>query len=75
MKNKDYEHTYSPIAKLPTVRVLIALATARQWNIHQLDVSNAFLHGSLDEKVYILPDKATRFLLGRCVNINGPYMA
>lgn len=37
------------------MKTLIALATINNWPIHQLDINNAFLHGFLDEKVYILP--------------------
>ncbi|GJU56632.1 retrovirus-related pol polyprotein from transposon RE1 [Tanacetum coccineum] len=35
----DYKHTFSPVAKLATVRVLIAIATAKGWPLHQLDAS------------------------------------
>ena len=37
IKDKDYKHTFSPVAKLTTVRVFIDLATAKQWLLHQLD--------------------------------------
>ncbi|MCO5558469.1 hypothetical protein L7F22_012053 [Adiantum nelumboides] len=43
----DYEDMFSPIAKMETIRVIVAVAEAKGCILHQMDVKNAFLHGDL----------------------------
>ena len=49
----DYLETYNPVVRTSTVRIALHIATVFQWDIKQLDVANAFLHGDLNETVYM----------------------
>jgi Reverse transcriptase (RNA-dependent DNA polymerase) len=54
----DYIDTFSPMIKPSTIRLVLSLIVTHNWSLRQLDVNNAFLHGDLNEAIYIsqLPD-------------------
>ena len=65
----DYNETFASTAKLVTMRTFLAIAAANGWELHQMDVHNAYLHNELDEEVYMqmppsfvspTPDKVCR---------------
>ena len=49
----DYSDTFSPVAKLTFVRLFISRVASYDWDLHQLDIRNVFLHGDLQEEVYM----------------------
>ncbi|XP_075112206.1 uncharacterized protein LOC142182134 [Nicotiana tabacum] len=49
----DYQETFSPVVKIVTVRSVIAIAVAKGWVLHQMNVYNTFLQGDLEEEVYM----------------------
>jgi hypothetical protein len=52
-EGEDYFDTYSPVARLTTIRVLLCLAASHSLLIHQMDVKTAFLNGELEKEIYM----------------------
>ena len=51
----DYEETFALVARISSVRALLAVAAASKWDLFKMDVKNVFLNGDLSEQVYMQP--------------------
>ena len=49
----DYQEMFAPVAKINSIKISLSLTANLDWLLHQFDVKNTFLHGDLDEEVYI----------------------
>lgn len=49
----DYFETFSPVAKLASVKLLLGLAARKVWSLSQMDITTAFLHSDLEEEIYM----------------------
>lgn len=51
----DYSETFSPTSRFDTIRVLLAIAAQKKWKVIQIDVKTAFLHGEIEETIFMEP--------------------
>ncbi|GJV27947.1 retrovirus-related pol polyprotein from transposon TNT 1-94 [Tanacetum coccineum] len=49
----DYDETYAPVARLESIRILLAYACALDFKLYQMDAKSAFLNGFINEEVYM----------------------
>ena len=53
VKGFDFHETFAPVAKMTSVRVFLLVIVAKGWDLHQMGVNNAFLHGDMKKEVYM----------------------
>ena len=52
MEGFDNNETSAPVAKMTSFQIFLTIVVARGWELHQMEVNNAFLHTDLEEEVY-----------------------
>jgi Reverse transcriptase (RNA-dependent DNA polymerase) len=49
----DFEEVFAPVARMETVRLIMAIAVQEGWLLHHMDVKSVFLNGDLKEEIYV----------------------
>ena len=49
----DYDETFVSVAKMDSIRLVLAISASKNWEVHHMDVKSAFLHGDIHEEIYI----------------------
>jgi hypothetical protein len=69
VKGLDFGETYAPVARLESIRILLAYATYHGFKLYQMDVKSAFLNGPIKEEVYVEPPPGFKdSILTMCIN-------
>ena len=59
MEGVDYDETFAPVARMESIKILLALACHLKFKLYQMDVKTAFLNGFLKEDVYVAQPKGS----------------
>ena len=49
----DYHETFASVAKMDSIRLVLAISASKHWEVHHMDVKSEFLHGYLHEEIYM----------------------
>ena len=65
----DYFETFSPVVRMESLRILLAVAAAHDLEVHQMDVVDAYLLGELDEDIYIMTPEGLNIPNGKVLKL------
>ena len=49
----DYHETFAPVAKMDSIRLVLAISASQHWEVHHMDFKLAFMHGDIHEEIYM----------------------
>ena len=49
----DYRETFAPVAKMDSIRLVLAIAASKRWEVHHMDVKSDFIHGDIHGDIYM----------------------
>ncbi|XP_020549863.1 uncharacterized protein LOC110012095 [Sesamum indicum] len=70
IEGEEYSDCFAPVAMAVTVRAFLAIAAGKGWSLQHFDVNNAFLHGRLDEDIYMEAPEAYQIPEGKVCKLN-----
>ena len=53
VQSVDYHETFSLVAKMDSIRLVLAISASKHWEVHDMDVKSAFMHGDIHEEIYM----------------------
>ena len=59
----DYNETFSPVAKMDSIRLVLAIAASKQWKVHHMDVKCTFINGDIIEDIFTCRNLKGLFLI------------
>ena len=65
----DYRETFAPVARIESIRLLLAICALKRYDLAQFDVSSAFLHGTIEEEIYMEAPQGIDIANGRCLKL------
>ncbi|KAJ1041408.1 hypothetical protein NDA10_005389 [Ustilago hordei] len=65
----DFEETFAPVAPLSAIRALLSLAVERNWEVHQLDITMAYLNSTLNHVIYMKPPEGAKVPTGKAYRV------
>lgn len=69
-QGRDFNEIFSPVVKTESIRILLSFAAVEDYEIHQIDIKSAFLHGKVEEDIYIYAPEGAGFTDGTVLKLN-----